>query len=178
MKNFDLWLRQPVTFSYGESMERRDYIPEFTKDIKDFVNSFGYRFISTWSSSIVAKWLYTLHIREALGDTSLFPYEYIQHRNTIEDEAHFHNTISDMDVDAFFDKWKDCTDLSVNTSPGNAVRDEYMRFIWNYIDLDTSHQGQVVSSILFPESESDTDDNNGNHDTDHYLRDLKDGYHG
>jgi hypothetical protein len=177
MNNFKLWQVQPVTFSSGDCISRMDYIPQFTADIRKFVDSFGYKFTSTWTTLTVARWLYTIHIRDATYDMSSFPYEPIQHRNTIEDEAHFNGLFCEKDIDKFFEAWKECSDLNPDTCPGITVRSELMRFIWNYIDLDISYQGQYIYSILYPESESDTE-SCGKQDGDYYVKDSTEGYHG
>lgn len=176
MNNFNLWLEQPVTFSGGAICTRRDYIPEFTKDLEAFMNGFGYKFINVWKAQIVAKWLYTIHIREVKGDTSSFPYEVPYHRDTIEDRAHFDSIINEDAIDYLFGKWQDCSDLSMDTDIGNVVRQEVLRFMWNYVDLDISYQGQLMASILYPESDSDTEYSTKRGDQ--YVEDSAHGYHG
>jgi hypothetical protein len=175
MNNFELWLEQPVTFSAGMTMSRKEVIPDFTRSLDAFIRKFGYKFGNTWSAKTVARWLYTIHIREATGDTSLFPYEEPLHRNTFEDRAHFDCLISEDEIDSLFSAWNDCSDLSVDTDIGSVIRHEVLRFLWNYIDLDTSYQGQYMAEILFPESDSESESEK---QSDHYMKDSSAGYHG
>ena len=176
-KNFTHWLNQPVTFSSGTQISRIQYIGEFANDIRSFANRFGYKFVPSWNPTLVARWLYTLHIRHATGDTSEFPYEEIEHRDTIDDRAHYSCIIQEDDLDEMFSKWNNSSDLSIHTDIGVMVRDSLLRFMWNYIDLDISYQGQLVASILYSESDSDSDTNEGKR-SDYYTKDAAEGYHG
>jgi len=175
--NFKLWLDQPVTFLSGICMQRREFIPIFKTSIECFLQELGYTLNWEWDTNLVAKWLYAIHIRVAKGDTSPFPYKPITHRDTFDDLIHYNNIIEQEYVTAFFEEWNHCSDIGMDTFIGDAIREELCRFLWNYIDLDTSYQGQMVESILYPESESDSDSiilRKG----DNYVQDASEGYHG
>jgi len=181
-RNFDLWLNQPVNSHMDdEPFVRRDYIPDFADSLTDFIKSKGYRFDTRWKLGhlVVAKWLYTIHIRHATLDTTSFPYQEIHHRNTIEDIEHYNNIISDEELHSFLKAWgHTIDDLCIDTFIGVKIAEELKNLIWIYINLDISPQGIAVAEWLFQEDSDSEGEIVHKKFTDQYHQDMADGYHG
>jgi len=181
-RNFQLWLHQPVDslLGNGELFPRSEYLSQFAESITHFIQGKGYQFDSRWKLGhfVVAKWLYTLHLRHATLDTTSFPYQEIHHRNTMEDLEHFNHIIPDEDVRNFCKSWNHIDDLSVDSYIGVKIAEELKNLVWVYIDLDISPQGIAVADWLYQDDSDGEGEIINKKFSDQYYQDMADGYHG
>ena len=168
--SLQLWLKQPIWNALNKE-QRQNYIPEFTHSLTQFMKKNGYIMDSSWNPCLVAKWLHAIHANQYHS----FTYAYPRHRAWPEDEDQFYHIITTDSLQSFLETWSDNEDMNLDTRVGNRVLHELHQFLWTYIDLENSKQGNLVAIRL---EESDSDSENDVKKVDHYIREANLGYHG
>ena len=178
MSDFQLWLNQTVWVSNTEKVKRRVYIPSFAEDITAFMKKKGYQMDYRWKLGhmAVARWLYAVHVNSVRPAKSIH-YPQTIHRDWEEDKFQFYHIIGFDDLCDLLRRWQFNEDLDMESRVGNRTLQEFHRFLWGYIDLESSKQGDIVATRL---EDSDSDSENGwpRRRVDAYIQDSTEGYHG
>jgi hypothetical protein len=168
--NFQRWLAQEFPVSYSEVLNRRSYIPLFAAEIQELLRRYGYVMDYRWKSGAfaIARWIYKIHcdIRTR--------YPKIEHRNYVEDNDEYLDTVTDEVLQDFLSHWNHIPDFDVDTKYGRILRNELQNVLWAYIDIDESPQGVKIMGWL---DGSDTESDGGMAKVDSYLQDVDAGWH-
>jgi hypothetical protein len=176
--DYKLWLDQWVWVTDNRKMQRRDYIPVFKKEIESWMRSRGYEMDGYWKNKdVVGRWLYCIHVVEIIKKERIGGIEYAEpnHRDWPEDRDTYEVYIQQDDIEEFLDTWRTNEDISIENRVGQRVREEIQRFLYIFLDLDTSKHGRMITRIMI-DTDDDDDDERG--DRDMYLVDAQEGWHG
>ena len=176
--DFLAWFNQEIYYN-GLVIEKRNcYFPRFAEELAIIMKRFGYTMDSRWSSLTLAKWVYRLHLQEIarkkfdapvwLGD--------ILHRDWNEDFNRYEEVIGDQDFTSYFEMWRNNEDFDMQSRVGIRMFRELPAFLYVYIDMENSKQGQFVEELF--DSDSDCVEDSQLVKQDAYLRDAASGYHG
>lgn len=176
--DFKLWLSQPVWVNDNTKAIRRYSIQHFQNDLEKWMRSNGYEMDSEWKNkNMLAKWLYAIHVQECVKGDSIggIYYPGPNHRDWPEDRDTYEVYILQDDIDEFLYKWRTNEDFDPDTRVGERVRDEILRFLYIYLDLDSSKHGRAIARIM---ADTDDEDDDEKPDKDVYLVDAQEGWHG
>jgi hypothetical protein len=176
--DYNLWLDQWVWVTDNEKMRRRDYIPVFKKEIEEWMKRRGYDMDMSWKSkNVVGRWLYCIHVVEIVKQQRVGGIEYAEpnHRNWPEDRDTYEVYVNQDDIEEFLWNWRTNEDMSIETRVGQRVRDEILRFLYIFLDLETSKRGRTIARIM---ADTDDEDDDEKGDKDMYLVDAQEGWHG
>lgn len=158
------WLHQTIWLTENEKGYRKEYIPAFYNSLTYFMKKKGYIMDGRWGRgpSIVARWLYAIHVHEVARKESCKPIGYpeIRHRDWPEDKDVFEFEIDLEAVEEFMDSWKNIEDMDCETREGFRVKVELPTLLYRYVDIDNSSQGRRMAQKLetFENEDSDKQD--------------------
>ena len=176
--DFLAWFNQEIYFNSLVIEERKHYFPRFAEELGSIMKSYGYTMDSRWNSLTLAKWVYRIHVQEIarkkfdapvwLGD--------IIHRDWNEDHSRYEEVIGDQDFTTYFQMWRDNEDFDTQSRVGQRLFRELPEFLYVYIDMEKSKQGQFIEELF--DSDSDYAEETQVVKQDAYLQDAASGYHG
>jgi hypothetical protein len=176
--DFQNWMNQWVWVSDSEKLRRREYIPYFKKELEAWMKERGYEMDGYWKNqNVVSRWLYAIHVVEIVKKDRIGGIEYAEpnHRNWPEDRDTYEVHVMQDDIDSFLDKWETNEDFDKETRVGQRVREDCLRFLYIFLDLDASKRGKEISRIML-DTDDEEEDEKG--DKDMYLVDAQEGWHG
>lgn len=188
-KDFQLWLDQEVWVSGCTKALRRDWIPAFVEELTRRMNRLGYRMNANWRQGelVFAKWLYLVHCSSRTQpwetDNRLRNYyaNMKEHRDWPEDRDRFSAIVTLDTLEQLLDVYREIEDLSQELPLGQLMLSELPYFLYTWVDLDRSKQGDIVAR-MFGDTTSDSDDEKWHPASkkadDIYLEEAKQGFHG
>ena len=177
--DFNLWLDQEVWVRGDYTILRREYIPHFAEEVRQFMKDCGYTMDHRWKKGelILAKWMYRIHFQECVkgdyGGEIHYPPAF--HRDWVEDHDEFLHIMSADRVSSFMERWRLYQDFDPDSRIGQRMIHEITSLLYIYIDMEASMAGRRIAELLEEGSESESDDKGR---VDIYISDSRQGYHG
>jgi len=182
MKDFRIWLSQPIWISGNTKAFRGNVLKEFADDITGWMLHNGYTMDGRWNCGAsgykeLTLWIYRIYVQEeARNEHRADVYiPDIIHRDTEEDSDQFRHVIDYDRVESFLGFWSGIEDVDPDTRVGTRIHTELQDFLYRFIDLDSSKQGKLIARSW---DDSDGDSDNGWRKGDAYINDANEGYHG
>jgi hypothetical protein len=177
--DFKLWQRQ-LAWVGDDKDERKYALFAFYESLTAMLKKNGYVMDHRWNSSQanpLINWIYRIAVEEEArrNHNAEVAIPEIIHRNTQEDYDYFCGMIDAELTCAFMDEWSDIEDLSPLSLVGYRIRYELQEFLYHFVDLERSKQGQLIARF-WDDSDSDVDEKWSSRDV--YLRDASEGFHG
>jgi len=173
------WLYEEI-WSFGAEREQRRYIIiDFFESLTNFMKKNGYVMDSRWKWKQLAFWMFRLHVQEKVRlqfNKPVYLPEII-HRNTEEDYDYYETYMTSEIIDNFLEPWEELADMNVDTRVGYRLRYGLAEFLYIFVNLENSKSGRLVARRC-EDSGSDSEYDSGNKNSDSYLQDARDGYHG
>ena len=173
MHDFHLWLNQQVWVRDNEKVTRREYIPEFVKDLVAFMKKQGYTMCPEWNMGemVIAQWMYEIHVQEFVNYNSVVNYPGPFHRDWQEDYDEYIHIMNYDIISKFLKKWRLYEDFDPESRVGQRMY-EIVSILYGYIDMNASKNGRRIANLL---EETDSEEERRE---DNYIVDAKEGYHG
>ena len=176
VNDYNRWLNAKVWVTGISKACRKEYIPSFTQSIKAWMKGRGYTMSGSFTGKAVAKWLYAIQIQEVARKNKFGPIYYPEpyHRNWEEDWDTFDMEVSQEACEDFLEHYRNFEDFQFDMPSGDRVKVELQKFLYTYLDLESSKHGMKIARLL---GESDNEDSDGENEMDSYLRDIQEGYY-
>ena len=177
--DYKLWLDQEIWITDSRRGKRREYMGKFQYELGRWMERLGYIMDSIWKTkNVVGKWLYCIHYAEIVKQDQLggIYYEAPNHRDWPEDRDTYEVYVTNDDIEEFLERWRTNEDFDADTRVGLRVRGEILRFIYMFIDMDSSKHGKKIARIMNDTDDEYDDDDRG--DKDVYLVEAQEGWHG
>lgn len=182
-RDFDAWFNQEIWINHSAKDARKYAVYRFADELTSWMKKSGYTMDHRWNTgrTVVANWLYRLSVRIKVGHQACLRTRAIIggiiHRNLVEDQDRFHSVIGSAGIQKFMSKWSLNEDFDTSMPLGQTIQNELEIFLWSYLDLDESAQGNIVLELI----EQDHSDSEGApvaRRVDEYIQDAAEGYHG
>ncbi len=183
--DFEKWIRESVWLNGNTKMSRRECLDIFAEDCRKWIQHYGYKLSHSWGLKAVANWMYSMSV---VYKACSFPtplrvrYPTPDHRDWQEDFEYFHATVDTIEIGKFLDRWKYADDFHPDTRLGQHIQTELAHILYTYLNLEDSENGRKIAAFV----ETSSSESEGEHykrkstrdQTDAYLQDTKEGFHG